>query len=189
MKLSRRVRANRANARRSTGPRTPAGNSAASRNALRHGLAVPVVADPSLAGEAERLALMIAGEAVSGALLALAHRVAKAQVDLLRVRRARLLLLDDIRARAKPPTTSRWPVEPKANPCTGSISMTGSALSCAPSTPSMRAASRSGGRRASKRSPRISPALIATNAAPYRAGRRLRGTSTSQIKAVHGSQP
>ena len=62
MKLTARVRANRANARRSTGPKTLGGKSAASRNALRHGLAIPVTVDPSLADEVERLARMIAGE-------------------------------------------------------------------------------------------------------------------------------
>jgi hypothetical protein len=106
MKLSARVRANRANARRSTGPKTPAGKSAASRNALRHGLAVALTADPNLAGEADRFASMIAGEAANEARFELARRVAEAQVDLLRVRRARSLLLDEVRARAKSPSVS-----------------------------------------------------------------------------------
>ena len=106
MKLTARVRANRANARRSTGPKTLAGKSAASRNALRHGLAIPVTVDPSLADEVERLALMIAGEGANSSRLERARRVAETQIDLLRVRRARSLLLDDARARAKPPSVS-----------------------------------------------------------------------------------
>jgi len=106
MKLTARVRANRANARRSTGPKTLAGKSAASRNALRHGLAVPVTAEPSLADEVERLARMIAGEGANSSRLERARRVVEAQIDLLRVRRARSLLLDDARARAKPPSGS-----------------------------------------------------------------------------------
>ena len=106
MKLTARVRANRANARRSTGPKTLAGKSAASRNALRHGLAIPVTVDPSLADEVERLARMIAGEGANSSRLERARRVAEAQIDLLRVRRARSLLLDDVRARVKPPSVS-----------------------------------------------------------------------------------
>jgi hypothetical protein len=106
MKLSKRVRANRANARRSTGPKTAAGKSAASRNALRHGLAVPVPVDMSLAGEGERLARIIAGEGATSSRLERARRVAEAQLDLLRVGRARSLLLGDVRARAKPPSVS-----------------------------------------------------------------------------------
>ena len=106
MKLTARVRANRANARRSTGPKTLAGKSAASRNALRNGLAIPVTVDPSLADEVERLARMIAGEGANSCRLERARRVAEAQIDLLRVRRARSLQLDDVRARMKPPSVS-----------------------------------------------------------------------------------
>lgn len=106
MKLSARVRANRANARRSTGPKTSAGKTAASRNALRHGLAIPVMTEPSLANEVERLAQIIAGAGVSEFRLERARLVAEAQVDLLRVRRARSLLLDDVHMRAKPPSVS-----------------------------------------------------------------------------------
>jgi hypothetical protein len=106
MKRSARVRANRANARHSTGPKTPAGKTATSRNALRHGLAVPVGMDPRLTDEVERLAHMVAGEGANSFRLERARRVAEAQIDLLRVRRARSLLLDDVRARVKPPSGS-----------------------------------------------------------------------------------
>ena len=74
MKLTARVRANRANARRSTGPKTLAGKSAASRNALRHGLAIPVTVDPSLADKVARLARMIAGEGPNSSRLERARR-------------------------------------------------------------------------------------------------------------------
>ena len=57
--------ANRANAARSTGPRTRAGKAAVARNALRHGLSLPVLADPALAPEVAALATRIAGEGAS----------------------------------------------------------------------------------------------------------------------------
>ena len=93
MKLSARVRANRANARRSTGPKTAVGKSKVAGNALRHGLAVAVATDPSLATNIEPLARMIAGEGADAARLECARQIAEAQIDLLRVRRARLALL------------------------------------------------------------------------------------------------
>ena len=49
---------------------------------------------------------MIAGEGANSSRLERARRVAEAQIDLLRVRRARSLLLDDARARVKPPSVS-----------------------------------------------------------------------------------
>ena len=43
----RKLAANRANARRSTGPRTREGKRRSSRNALKHGLSVRIAADPA----------------------------------------------------------------------------------------------------------------------------------------------
>jgi hypothetical protein len=81
--------ANRANAARSTGPRTAAGKAAVARNALRHGLSLPVLADPALAPEVAALATRIAGEGAGAARHAAAVRIAEAQVDVSRVRRLR----------------------------------------------------------------------------------------------------
>src|SRR5690349_22500750 len=81
--------ANRANAARSTGPRTRAGKAIVARNALRHGLNLPVLADPALAPEVLALAWRIAGEGAGEARRAAAVRIAEAQVDVLRVRRVR----------------------------------------------------------------------------------------------------
>src|SRR5262249_27902876 len=97
--------ANRANAARSTGPRTRAGKAAVARNALRHGLSVPVLADPALSAEAAALAQTIAGEGASEPRRAAALSIAEAQVDVLRVRRVRAEIMaagfgaDDITAR------------------------------------------------------------------------------------------
>src|SRR5215510_6906587 len=82
--------ANRANAARSTGPRTAAGKAAVARNALRHGLSLPVLADPALAPEVTALAGRIASPGASGAAQAAALRIAEAQVNVLRMRRVRL---------------------------------------------------------------------------------------------------
>jgi hypothetical protein len=97
--------ANRANAARSTGPRTRAGKAAIARNALRHGLSLPVLAEPALAAEVAALATRIAGEGTSEARRTAAVRIAEAQVDVLRVRRVRAQIMaegfgeDDITAR------------------------------------------------------------------------------------------
>jgi hypothetical protein len=100
MKLSPRTRANRHNARASTGPRTPAGKARAAKNALRHGLNMPVAIDPGLGDEIERLAKLIARDADDPGRLQGARRIAEAQIDVMRVRRARLALLSDPGARS-----------------------------------------------------------------------------------------
>ena len=94
--------ANRANAARSTGPRTRAGKAAVARNALRHGLSLPVLADAALAAEVLALARRIAGEGASEARRAAAVRMAEAQVDVLRVRRVRLQVMTEGFAAADP---------------------------------------------------------------------------------------
>ena len=90
---ARKRNANRANARASTGPRTAAGKENAARNALRHGLRSPITVDPTLSAEVEALAREIAGEGASLEQQVLATRVAEAQIDLKRIRRARHDLL------------------------------------------------------------------------------------------------
>ncbi len=60
MTSPRQTAANRANARRSTGPRTAAGRARSSRNATRHGLSVSALADPRLSNEVLALAHAIA---------------------------------------------------------------------------------------------------------------------------------
>jgi hypothetical protein len=94
--------ANRANAARSTGPRTRAGKAAAARNALRHGLSLPVLADPALAAEVAVLARRIAGEGASEPRRAAALRIAEAQVDIERIRRVRNQIMIEGFAAADP---------------------------------------------------------------------------------------
>jgi hypothetical protein len=56
-------------------------------------LTLSVLADPALAAELDGLAREIAGEGVSPARQELASRIASAQIDLVRVRRARHQLI------------------------------------------------------------------------------------------------
>jgi hypothetical protein len=89
----RKIRANRANAGISTGPKTLFGRARSAKNALRHGLSVPVENDQVLCDEVQALARQIAGPNTSADIQIFARRIAEAQVDLRRVRCARHLLL------------------------------------------------------------------------------------------------
>jgi hypothetical protein len=91
----RKLRANRANSLRSTGPKTAAGRATAARNARRHGLRIPVLSDPALSAEVEALAQKIAGNG-SPELVELAQKIAEAEIDVIRVRRARTDLISRI---------------------------------------------------------------------------------------------
>jgi hypothetical protein len=90
---NRQQRANRANAKSSTGPKTAAGKTRAAQNAFRHGLNVPVLSDPSLAPEVEAMARKISGLNADAEMLEWARRIAEAQFDLNRVRTSRRRLL------------------------------------------------------------------------------------------------
>jgi hypothetical protein len=84
------------NARRSTGPKTALGNLKSSRNALRHGLSIPL--HPSHVGSEEVHALveaLVEGDTSEVKLLA-ANDEALAQLELARVRETRAALFADI---------------------------------------------------------------------------------------------
>jgi hypothetical protein len=89
----RQQRANRAEAKSSTGPKTVPGRARSAQNALRHGLNVSVLSDPALAPLAEAIALRIAGPDADAEALEQARRIAEAQVDLNRARGSRRRLI------------------------------------------------------------------------------------------------
>jgi hypothetical protein len=89
MATERQIAANRANALRSTGPKTAAGKSKSSRNAYRHGLSGPMPFDPAQATIGSIVRELV-GETVSEDRLTLAHDLARAQVELLRIRSIRI---------------------------------------------------------------------------------------------------
>ena len=95
MTSDRQRRANQANAKASTGPKTRAGKERAAQNALRHGLSIPVSSDPALSPHAEAIARRIAGPDAKAEALEQARRIGEAQVDLNRVRARRMALVAD----------------------------------------------------------------------------------------------
>jgi hypothetical protein len=80
--------ADTASAKRRGGPRTTVGKAHSARNALRYGLSLPVLADPATAAEVDALARQMS-PATDAEIGEHAFAVAHAQVDLMRIRRAR----------------------------------------------------------------------------------------------------
>ena len=95
MSSPEKVAANRANAQRSTGPRSAAGKAQSRVNALKHGLAIPVSVHAEWSGEVARLARLIAGaEESKPQILEAATRVAEASVSVIRVRHMKATFFD-----------------------------------------------------------------------------------------------
>jgi hypothetical protein len=87
MTSRRQIVANRRNARRSTGPRTPEGKARSSQNARKHGLNSPL--GVLLAQAIADKTLEIAGPDADPDRLSQAGQIALAQAHLVRARRAR----------------------------------------------------------------------------------------------------
>jgi hypothetical protein len=83
------------------GPRSAAGKKRASRNAVKHGLAIPAFSDPDCAPEISKLADKIA--AGRHELLDLATSVAEAQLQVEKVRRVRAELIASALRNPQPP--------------------------------------------------------------------------------------
>jgi hypothetical protein len=91
MATEKQIAANRANSKRSTGPKTDSGRIKSSRNAFRHGLSLPAdAAEIETLTDAFAKGFATAGDAPE--LLAV-RQLAMAHFELLRVRRVRERLL------------------------------------------------------------------------------------------------
>jgi hypothetical protein len=93
MTSPRKIKSNRANAQASTGPKTAQGKARAAQSARRHGLSLSIVSDPMLSEHVESVAKEIVGDITDREIYEHARRIAEAQIDLIRIRRARHHLL------------------------------------------------------------------------------------------------
>jgi hypothetical protein len=93
MATERQIAANRLNARKSTGPGSNATKKRASRNAYRHGLAASVASCAATAKWLKGLARKIAGDSKNEIVLEHARCAAQAELDLARVRRVKVALI------------------------------------------------------------------------------------------------
>ena len=76
-----KLAANRANALKSTGPRTAAGKARAAQNARRHGLRAAALADAGFSEEVKELARLFAGKGANAEIFEAACRMAEAQLN------------------------------------------------------------------------------------------------------------
>jgi hypothetical protein len=110
-----KVNANRANAKLSTGPKTPLGRSRSSRNARRHGLSISILLDRGLAQEIKPLALRLNQTFGIVGSIALAYCLAEAEIDRKRIRNIKRDLLEKLDKKLKPFSTHRCKHRPDVN--------------------------------------------------------------------------
>jgi hypothetical protein len=89
MTTEKQVAANRVNSKRSTGPKTPAGRMASSRNAYRHGLSYPSPLVPGMIAMADAIGRALAGKQASEERITSAAEFARSELELLRIRSIR----------------------------------------------------------------------------------------------------
>lgn len=94
MPSEKKLKANRANAKASTGPKTKAGKKASSRNALKLGLAIDIATDERFTREIDELAKLIC-QTYPSAHWASFRQIAAAELDLARIRKFRAQLSVD----------------------------------------------------------------------------------------------
>jgi hypothetical protein len=95
MATERQIAANRANAAKSTGPRSATGKKRSASNSLSHGLTTRY-SSAEFTRQLEELARQIAGNINDQDELELARTVAEAELDLARVRRVKAALVDRV---------------------------------------------------------------------------------------------
>jgi hypothetical protein len=96
MATEKQIAANRANAKKSTGPKTAAGRLKSSRNAFRHGLSLPLRFDMVSSAKADAITRALTSNQADEERLAAATEVAQAQLELLRVRAVRTELMAEV---------------------------------------------------------------------------------------------
>ena len=89
MASEKQIQANRKNAKNSTGPKTAAGRARSRRNALRHGLSLPLTPDTEMAAKADLIRKSLVAEQAKPTQVVAAIEFAQAQLDLLRIRAVR----------------------------------------------------------------------------------------------------
>jgi hypothetical protein len=94
MASDRQIAANRRNARKSTGPRSGKGKNRSSRNAYRHGLTLSITSAAAFAKQLDKLVREIAGDTKDATMLERARAIAQSELDLARVRRAKVALIE-----------------------------------------------------------------------------------------------
>ena len=87
MATDRQIAANRRNGSLGRGPKTSAGKARSSRNALKHGLSIPVNRDKTLGRQIEVLARILA-QSEAGNVFGQARAAAEAELELARARAA-----------------------------------------------------------------------------------------------------
>ena len=107
MATDKQIAANRANAKRSTGPKTAAGQSKSSRNAFRYGLSLPLSADPQTQAKIEAVAEAVAGDTASAEQLGAARELVAAQLELTRIRNTRAQVTSKLSSQAVNPRAVR----------------------------------------------------------------------------------
>jgi hypothetical protein len=89
MTSEKKIAANRANARKSTGPRTAPGKARAGQNAFRHGLASAAPRGPAMSASIERIAQKICGDGATQEQYDQALIIAESEAMLQKVRAAK----------------------------------------------------------------------------------------------------
>ena len=93
MATAKQIAANRANALRSTGPKTAAGRARSGRNAFRHGLSLPMEMDLDVSAKIRALVAALAGNNPDDDRQLAVTEIVRAQLELLRIRKVRAQML------------------------------------------------------------------------------------------------